>query len=189
MPEKAHPLRRALGGMGHSAGAGAAAGVVTSMAPLIVALVTGRALRLPSTISVTLATAGSRRRAVPLRLRALDGQPTADLGAVADGHPYGVGRGVTPSTSTCRARGPRSRPGSCPRPRRPRRRWPPRIPKERETGARPDTAKAAAFAQVMELTPGPDVWECTFAARSTNSTSSVPRATACIWWTRRPAFK
>ena len=116
MPEKAHPLRRALGGMGHSAGAGAAAGVVTSMAPLIVALVTGRALRLPSTISVTLATAGSRRRAVPLRLRALDGQPTADLGAVADGHPHGVGRGVTPSTSTCRARGPRSRPGSCPRP-------------------------------------------------------------------------
>ena len=41
------------------------AGVFTSMAPLIVDLVTGRALRLPSTISVTLAPAGSRRLDVP----------------------------------------------------------------------------------------------------------------------------
>lgn len=46
------------------------ASVFTSIAPLIVDLVTGRALRLPSTISVTLAPAGSRRLDVPLSHRA-----------------------------------------------------------------------------------------------------------------------
>ena len=56
------------------------AGVFTSMAPLIVDLVTGRAIRLPSTISVTLAPASSRRLDVPPRLPALDGQPGSHRG-------------------------------------------------------------------------------------------------------------
>lgn len=51
------------------------AGVFTSMAPLIVDLVTGRAMSLPSTISITLAPASSRRLDVRPRLPTLDGQP------------------------------------------------------------------------------------------------------------------
>ena len=65
-------------------------------------LVTGRALRLPSTISVTLAPAGSRRLDVPPRLPALDGQPAAGPGAAADGLTCTVSIADSPSPSVTR---------------------------------------------------------------------------------------
>ena len=85
------------------------AGVFTSMAPLIVDLVTGRALRLPSTISVTLAPAGSRGGwTCRSRLPALDGQPAADPGAAADG--------LTPTVSVADSPSPSVHPSARSRP-------------------------------------------------------------------------
>ena len=71
------------------------AGVFTSMAPLIVDLVTGRAMSLPSTISITLLSTSSRSLDVPPRLPVLDGQPgsrSTPPAANGDEHPVAVGR-------------------------------------------------------------------------------------------------